>query len=287
MTVHEVLNQAAGRLNHAEAKHEAQYLMQAALKVDHAWLITHANDALSVDSKTAFLTLIDRRSKGEPIAYILGEREFYGLPFKVSEDTLIPRADTETLVEVALDKLDAHVHDGLEVLDLGTGAGVIALVIAHYRPDLGIIGVDASDKALAVAQKNADQLNVENVSFVQSDWYAALSAQRFDFIVSNPPYIEENDQHLNQGDLRFEPKAALASGADGLDDIRHILNDCLVYLKPQGWIMLEHGYNQAEPVQQLMAEVGLVEVQTVKDLGGNDRVTLGKNPLVISQHWSE
>ncbi len=288
VTVRNVLNQGATLLNGDEAKLEAQLLLQFVLAVDHAWLIVHATDAISDQHKLQFLKLIQRRSKGEPIAYILGEREFYGLPFKVSEDTLIPRSDTEALVEIALEKLDScsHGNDGVSVLDLGTSTGAIALAIAHSLPEAYVTAVDASEKALAVAQENAERLEIEQVEFIHSDWFEGLVGHRFDVIVSNPPYIEENDQHLNQGDLRFEPISALASGEDGLDDIRLILADCLAFLKPQGWVMLEHGYKQAEAVQQLMAETGLVEVDTIKDFGGNDRVTIGKNPLIVSQHWA-
>ncbi len=288
-TVRQVLQQAIQRLDSDEARLEAQLLLQAVLQVDHAWLIAHADDLLSAQQLSIYTSLVGRRSKGEPIAYILGEREFYGLSFKVSEDTLIPRSDTETLVEVALETLDSHFHgnDGVSVLDLGTGTGAIALAIAHSLPEADVMAVDASEQALAVAQENAERLEIkQHVAFIHSDWFDALAGRTFDLIVSNPPYIEENDQHLNQGDLRFEPTSALASGADGLDDIRRILADCLVFLAPQGWIMLEHGYNQAKAVQGLMAETGLVDIATVQDLGGNDRVTMGKNPLIVSQHWA-
>lgn len=289
MTVRNVLKEGAAILNNEEANLEAQLLLQSVLSVDHAWLIAHAHDAVSDQHKTEFLKLIERRSKGEPVAYILGEREFFGLSLKVSPATLIPRPDTETLVEVAIAKMETTLKQSrpISVLDLGTGTGAIALAIAHLRPEAHVIAVDASEGALAIAQENAQNLQIENVEFHQSDWFDGLSNQMFDLIVSNPPYIEENDQHLNQGDLRFEPIDALASGQDGLDDIRKILTDCLVYLNPQGWIMLEHGYNQADAVQSLMAESGLVEIETVKDLGGNDRVTLAKNPLIVSQHWAD
>ena len=266
---------------------EAQLMLTHVLKVNRAWLMAHGDDALSTQALTAFETLLARRLAGEPMAYILGEREFYGLPFKVTPDTLIPRQDTETLVENALHKLALRFRGGsdIRVLDLGTGSGAIALAIAHLQPEALVTAVDFSDKALQVAKANADLLAIENVQFIQSNWFDALGHQSFDVIVSNPPYIEEQDAHLDQGDLRFEPKSALTSGADGLDDIKKILNECLVYLKPQAWMMLEHGYHQAEAVQNLMAETGLVEIETIKDLGGNDRVTIGKNGLVVSAHW--
>jgi release factor glutamine methyltransferase len=227
--------------------------------------------------------LVSRRLNGEPIAYILGYREFYGLSFKVSPATLIPRPDTETLVETALSKLPQQ--ERVAVLDLGTGSGAIALAIAKHRPLCSVLALDASEAALAVAKNNADRLSIVNANFLQSDWFSELGLQRFELIVSNPPYIEEHDAHLSQGDLRFEPVSALASGKDGLNDIRRIISDCLVYLKPQGWLMLEHGYNQAHAVSALMAEHGLVSVETIQDLSGTDRVTIGRNPLIVSTHW--
>jgi len=254
------------------------------LNVNRAWLITHENDTLQPDTQAKFEALLARRLRGEPMAYILGGREFYGLALQVTPDTLIPRPDTEMLVGVALGRILSD-HQ-VDVLDLGTGSGAIALAIAKHRPHAHVVAVDASSAALEVAKKNATTLQVSNVQFVLSSWFSALETQRFDVIVSNPPYIEQNDAHLSQGDLRFEPVKALASGTDGLDDIRRIIADSLVHLVPQGWLMLEHGYNQARRVADLMADAGLVEIETVQDLGGNDRVTIGKNPLIISAHWS-
>ena len=281
-TVTHALTQARLQLSSDEAKLEAQVLLQQVLNVSHAWLISHANDALEAHQLEAFHVLVQRRLNGEPIAYILGQREFYGLNLTVTSDTLIPRPDTETLVEAALAKLT---NNQATVLDLGTGTGAIALAVAKHRPMTHVTAVDFSTTALKVAAQNAKQLNITNITFVESHWFDALAPTPFDIIVSNPPYIEHHDAHLSQGDLRFEPLTALASGADGLDDIRQIINDCLVYLKPQGWLMLEHGYNQAEAVADLMANVGLSNIETIQDLGGNDRVTLGKNPLIVSTHW--
>ena len=273
----------ANQLSLKEAKFESQLLLQSILKVNRAWLIAHENDALQANNNADFQALLTRRLAGEPIVYILGSREFYGLNLIVTPDTLIPRPDTETLVEAALDKI--AVAAPMAVLDLGTGTGAIALAIAKNRPQTNIIAIDASKAALEIAKRNAENLSLDNVQFILSHWFDALDDKRFDVIVSNPPYIEAGDSHLTQGDLRFEPLSALASGKDGLDDIRDIIADCLIHLKPQAWLMLEHGYNQAESVADLMAEIGLVNVTTLKDLGDNHRVTIGKNPLIISTYW--
>lgn len=287
MTIHTALRAAqtalAQQTDSNEAKLESQLLLQHVLNVNRAWLIAHENDALQPNAHVAYEALLSRRLKGEPVAYILGWRDFFGLNLKVTPDTLIPRSDTETLVDVALAKIPNN--QASEVLDLGTGTGAIALAIANNRPQASITGVDASKPALEIASKNAQDLHMTNVSFVFSNWFSAFTHQKFDVIVSNPPYIEQNDIHLQQGDLRFEPISALASGEDGLDDIRRIVDQCLIYLKPQGWLMLEHGYNQAEQVVNLMAQAGLVDIETMKDLGGNNRVSVGKNPLIVSNHW--
>lgn len=287
MTLKEALLTAQNALKNAleagEAKLEAQLLMQHVLGVNRAWLIAHENDTLQTKAHLQFNSLFNRRLKGEPIAYILGYREFYGLRLIVTPDTLIPRADTETLVEAALSKISSQ--EKAQVLDLGTGSGAIALAIATNRPQTQVTAVDASQAALNVAIENAKDLSINNVVFKSSSWFDALQHTKFGVIVSNPPYIECNDAHLKQGDLRFEPASALASGDDGLDDIRIIIHESLTHLTPQGWLMLEHGYNQAGQVADLMARAGLVEIETIKDLGGNDRVTIGKNPLIVSMHW--
>lgn len=271
------------RLDAIDARFEAQLLLQHLLSVNRAWLIAHENDTLAADVQAEFEQLINRRANGEPIAYIVGSREFYGLNLEVTPATLIPRPDTEILVDAALNKIPAD--KSLQILDLGTGTGAIALAIAQQRPQTQVTAVDASQAALEVAISNSKQLHIANIHFLLSDWFNNLNGRLFDVIVSNPPYIENSDAHLNQGDLRFEPASALASGADGLDDIRCIIDSCLLHLKPQGWLMLEHGYNQAAAVADLMAQIGLVNIETFKDLGGNDRVTIGKNPLIVSTHW--
>lgn len=256
-----------------EASIEAQILLMHVLNVNRAWLIAHATDSLAAISLNTVESLLQRRLQGEPVAHILGSREFFGLALKVTADTLIPRPDTETLVEAALEKI----NDRMRVLDLGTGTGAIALAIAKHAPSCEVVAVDASAGALAVATENAATLQLNNVQCVASHWFSALPANnKFDLIVSNPPYIESSDPHLQQGDLRFEPMSALASGVDGLQDIRQIVAQAPGYLNDGGWLMLEHGYNQADAVQQLMQAAGLQQIQTLQDLGGNPRVTLAQ-----------
>ena len=289
------------------AKLEAQLLLQNVLNVNRAWLIAHENDALQANIHAVFEALLNRRLNGEPIAYILGYREFYGLKLKVSVDTLIPRADTETLVEAALEKIpsppsfprrresmlnlnqkmDSPLRgndepknfavecNSFRILDLGTGTGAITLAIAKHRPQVHVTALDASQAALDIALENAHSLEIANVKFILSDWFSALNNEKFDLIVSNPPYIEQQDIHLKQGDLRFEPLSALASGADGLDAIRAIINQAPQHLNPHGCLMLEHGYNQADKVAVLFKQAGFSKISHEKDLAGINRVTLG------------
>lgn len=258
------------------AKLEAQLLMQHVLDVDHAWLISHADTGINPLQLQTFQALLQRRLNGEPIAYILGYREFYGLKLKVTPDTLIPRADTETLVDAALAKIPAEQAQIL--LDLGTGSGAIALALAHHRPLTQVVALDASKPALSVAIENAKQLQIDNIALLHSHWFSAIDGQLFDGIVSNPPYIGAHDPHLRQGDLRFEPHTALIGGDDGLADLHEIIGRAPTHLKPQGWLMLEHGYLQAGAVATLLTQAGFHRIETLKDLGGNDRVTFGHLP---------
>ena len=278
-SVHFLLNQASKKLvdviglDPAEASLEVNLLLQYLLKKNRAWLISHDRDVLTDDQQQDFYVLLQRRLNGEPIAYILGVREFYGLPLKVTPATLIPRPDTETLVDAALEKIP--VNDPWHILDLGTGTGAVALAIAKQRPKSNVIGVDASAEALAVAIENPQSLGLTNVHLLKSNWFSNLAGQRFEVIVSNPPYIAEGDCHLTQGDLRFEPRSALVSGVDGLDDIRRIVQDAPNYLKPNGWLMFEHGYDQAQSVATLLKGHGFSQIDHAQDLAGTLRVTFG------------
>ena len=255
-----------------EARVEASMLLCRALgDVNRAWLIAHEQDAVSPEQRAAFDALLQRRMTGEPIAYILGEREFYGLSFKVTPAVLIPRPETELLVELALQRLPQHGR----LLDLGTGSGAIALSLAHERPDAQVTAVDASSEVLEVAQVNAMRLKLDNVRLLHSDWFSTLHGERYDIIVSNPPYIAANDPHLHRGDLRFEPLSALSSGRDGLDAIRLIAGLAPSHLESRGWLMMEHGYDQAVRVQELLKLAGFSEVFTAPDLAGIERVSGG------------
>ena len=257
-----------------EASIEIITLLQHCLEVNRAWLISHESDVPEGQNLAKFEALLKRRLAGEPIAYIIGKREFYGMEFKVTPDTLIPRPDTETLVDAALGKIPQE--KPYRVLDLGTGTGAIAISIAKYRPHAEVTAVDASSAALAVAQENAQNLEANNVQCVLSDWFASLKGQTFDVIVSNPPYIAEYDSHLSQGDLRFEPITALAAGEDGLQDIRQIISQARQHLESEGWLMLEHGYDQPEKVADLLKLSGFSAIYSCADLSGVCRVTLGQ-----------
>jgi release factor glutamine methyltransferase len=270
-----LLANAVKQLNNEEASLEANLLLQHILKVNRAWLITHADETLPQEQYAAFEALLQRRVYGEPIAHILGTREFFGLNLKVTANTLIPRPDTETLVEASLEKTPQFTQ-ALNILDLGTGTGAIALALAKHRPLARVTAVDFSERALAVAKENAENLTIHNVTFLHSHWFSALSNKRFDVIVSNPPYIAENDPHLSQGDVRFEPESALTSGADGLDDIRHIIEQAPQHLNANGWLLLEHGYDQAKAVAELLAQAHFKEIGHGLDLAGIQRVTFGK-----------
>lgn len=264
-------------LESSAARIEVQCLLQKVLQVQRVYLLTHPERELSAAEDAHYQRLLQRRLAGEPVAYILGEREFFGLPLKVTPATLIPRPDTELLVELAVQRIPVNEH--CAVLDLGTGSGAIALAIAKNCPQAEVLACDASAAALKVAQENARALKINNVSFVHSDWFAEVGLQKFLIIVSNPPYIAEEDPHLAQGDVRFEPSSALESGVDGLDDIRRIISEASGHLQPGGWLMLEHGYDQAAAVRGLLESAGYAEVFSARDLAGIERVSAGRKHI--------
>lgn len=268
--------ETALNLDASSARIEVQCLLQAVLQVNRAWLFTHPEQKLDDAQYARYVALFERRLIGEPVAYLLGEREFYGLNFKVTPATLIPRPDTELIVDLALQRIPQKGRN--RVLDLGTGSGAIALSIAHARPDMEVVAVDASQEALEVARENAQRLGLNNVRLLHSDWFSELHGERFDIIASNPPYIAASDAHLSQGDVRFEPCRALVSGADGLDDIRRIVAQAKEHLNVNGWLLLEHGYDQAAKVRALLQQAGFVAAFSARDLAGIERVSGGSCP---------
>ncbi len=255
---------------------EAELLLAHALGRPRGWLYAHADAAAGAAEAARFEALLERRGRGEPVAYLCGRRGFWTLDLMVTPDTLIPRPETERLVELALERLP---HSGrVRIADLGTGSGAIALALASERPEALVAATDASPAALAVAGANARAAGLGNVCFHAGDWFAALPGQRFDLVASNPPYVADGDPHLLEGDLRFEPSAALSSGSDGLDAIRRIVADAPAHLSPGGWLLLEHGWAQGAAVRALLQAAGFVEVGTRRDLEERDRVTLGRMP---------
>lgn len=249
---------------------EARILLSHALQLSRVQLVTQSERVLTPQESDTVVALFSRRLQGEPIAYILGEREFFGLPLYTTPDVLIPRPETELLVELTLDR----VPDKARVLDMGTGSGAIAIAIAHSRSDAEVTALDASEGALAVARRNAERHQAQ-VRLLYSDWYGALGNEQFDVIVSNPPYIVAGDPHLSQGDLRFEPVDALTDHGDGLSAIRTIVRGAQSHLVPGGWILMEHGYDQAAEVRELLIQQGFHNVQSWQDLAGIERVTGG------------
>jgi release factor glutamine methyltransferase len=275
MNICQQIKQAAKLLIDSEnPKHEAQLLLGYVLNKDRSYLIAYPEQVLSDKQVEVFSRLIQRRLQGEPIAYILGEKEFWSLTLKVTPDTLIPRPETELLVEQVLAKLP---QDKLQrVADLGTGTGAIALAIATERLNWELTATDCSKKALLVAKQNAAHHHIKNVMFAQGTWCDALPNGNYHVIVSNPPYIGPDDPHLKQGDVRFEPSSALVSNEAGLKDLKTIIYQALDYLVIGGWLMLEHGYDQGEALRQIMLEAGYQDVETHLDLAGCERVTVGR-----------
>jgi release factor glutamine methyltransferase len=255
---------------------DASVLLAHVLDRDRSWLIGHADETLERAACDAFFALATRRRNGEPVAYLTGRREFWGMMFTVSPDVLIPRPETETLVEMALARMP--MDQPRRVLDLGTGSGAIALAIAKARPVADVLALEQSDAALAVARSNAQQHGLERIRFALSDWYTAVAGQRFDLIVSNPPYVAGADSHLAEGDVRHEPRAALTPGGDGLSALRILIAAAPEYLSVNGHLLVEHGHDQGVAVRQLFADAGFTGIVAQRDLAGILRVVAGQRP---------
>ncbi len=267
-----VLRQACERIDGADAR----ALLAHALERPPAWLFAHGDEPIDAAALQRFEALLARRIEGEPVAYLTGRRGFWAFDLMVSPQTLIPRPETEMLVELALDR--APPEAALRMADLGTGSGAIALALAHERRQAQVVAVDVSEGALEIARANARALRLGNIEFRQGDWLAPLAGERFDLIASNPPYIGDADPHLREGDLRFEPARALSSGPDGLDAIGIIVRDAPAHLHPGGWLLLEHGWEQGAPVRGLLEAAGFETVVTHRDLEHRERVTSGRWP---------
>lgn len=270
LTVNMLLAQAAASV----AQSQAQLLLQSVLECNLAWLYAHPEGVISQSNAQKFWEKVFRRARGEPLAYVLGVRGFRSLNLLVGPETLIPRVETETLVEVALELIPKDC--AVRVADLGTGSGAIACAIACERPSAAVIGTDISVSALRLARRNAKRHHLSNIRFCSGDWCAALNGITCHMIVSNPPYLADADPHLQQGDLPYEPKLALVAGADGLQAFRHIVRQASASLCPGGWLIVEHGCHQGEDVRTMMALAKFDQIQTRCDLEQRERVTVGR-----------
>lgn len=279
MIIKDALADASQRLQAVSdsARLDAEVLLCHLLQKNRAYLLTWPEQLLNDSQLLTFNRCLQRRLQGEPVAHIIGEREFWSLTLKVSKHTLIPRPDTELLVEQILANYPPT--PAIDLADLGTGSGAIALAIASERPEWHIVATDASAQALEIARENAIALKIDNVEFLLGNWCQPLSHRRFDVIVSNPPYIPENDPHLSQGDVQFEPSSALTAGTDGLDDIRIIAEQARHQLKPGGQLMIEHGYDQKQSVLDIFTKTGYQNIIQHHDIANNPRTTSGTNPL--------
>ncbi len=276
MTISEALQSANLLLVNSESPNsDSQILLCHVLHCQKAYLHTWPDKKLSESDLKDFNDLIQQRVQGHPVAHLTGLRGFWSLDLNVSPDTLIPRPETELLVSLALELLKPD----MLIADLGTGTGAIALSLAKEMPTASFLAMDFSGKALAVAKQNMDSHQLNNVNFWQGSWLTAIADNTLDMVVSNPPYIEQDDPHLSQGDVRFEPMSALVSGVDGLDDIRQIIKQAKNCLKSSGWLLIEHGYHQAQQVQQLFLEANFTNITSQQDYGGNDRVVMGQLEL--------
>lgn len=270
ITLQSALKSAGERLDALDSR----VLLCHAIGRDAAYVLAHPEALLRTGELETFEALVDRRARGEPVAYLTGEREFYGRSFQVTPAVLIPRPETELLVDLALTHIPAGSPS--RVLDLGTGSGCVAIALASERPLCKILALDQSVEALAVARRNAVAAHVGNVAFLHSDWFGALGREIFNVIVSNPPYVASADPHLVAGDVRFEPRKALDGGPDGMDAIRHIVAEARSHLAPGGWLMFEHGYDQGERARLTLHAAGYEGIFTAHDLAGTDRVSAGR-----------
>lgn len=273
MTIRELLKSAQSRIDTDTAALDCELLLCHCLGKERSYLYAWPEKVVDELAAQQFDVLVKRRARGEPVAYLIGHREFWSLSLSVNHSTLIPRPDTERLVEVALSLVAA---DAATVLDLGTGTGAIALALAKENPNWNLLGVDIAPDAVALAQKNARELQIANIDFVQSNWFENMVPCKFDLIVSNPPYIDAADAHLNDGDVRFEPRSALVAGQNGLADIAAIAQTAQAWLQPRAWLLFEHGYEQAPSVRSLLSERGYGDISTWCDWGGRERVTGGR-----------
>lgn len=271
-TIEQALRAARGQIEAADAER----LLAHATGRSRSGLYAHGDATLTGEDELAFEALVRQRLAGVPVAYLVGRQGFWSLDLRVTPATLVPRPETERLVELALDRIPGL--EPVDVVDLGTGSGAIALALARERPLARVLATDASDAALAVAAGNARELGLDNVAFAGGDWWAATGGARFDVAVSNPPYIADGDPHLARGDLPSEPRTALASGPDGLDAIRAIAAGAPGHLRPGGWLLLEHGLDQGPAVRAVLVAAGFRDVATATDLEGRDRVTSGCLP---------
>ncbi|GAB5071843.1 peptide chain release factor N(5)-glutamine methyltransferase [Citrobacter sp. Cs237] len=268
------LREAISQLQESDSpRRDAEILLEYVTGKGRTWILAFGETELTDAQRQQLAALLARRRRGEPIAHLIGEREFWSLPLFVSPATLIPRPDTECLVEQALARLPAA---SCRILDLGTGTGAIALALASERPDCDVTAVDRMPEAVALAQRNATRHAITNVRILQSDWFSALAGNQFEMIVSNPPYIDEQDPHLSQGDVRFEPLTALVAGDHGMADIKHIIERARAVLMPEGMLLLEHGWQQGTAVRDAFVRAGYHDVETCRDYGDNERVTLGR-----------
>lgn len=275
MTIEQALRQGAGRIVSDSPDLDAQLLLGAATGRSRSSLFAWSDKRLTAEQATEYERLLTRRQAGEPVAYLVGRREFWSLPLVVSPATLIPRPDTECLIEQAL---ELDLPQQARVVDLGTGTGAIALALASERPGWRILGADQAAAAIDLAQHNAQELGLERVQFLVSDWFSSLPLEPFDLIVSNPPYICQQDPHLSQGDVRYEPSSALVAGEGGLAALKHIIEKAPQWLKPGGWLVLEHGYDQGEVVAGLLAAAGFISIGLRHDYGGQPRISQGRWP---------